>query len=91
MEWSLSEVIKLYETDAHGTLVAAKVKPDNNNTAKSLVQYSLKAGTLVCPVCLGNQPLESFRSLACGHQFCKECWTTHFEVQIVEGSSTCKL
>ena len=90
MEWSLTEVIKLYQTDAHGTLVAAKVKPANNNNPKPLIQCSLKAGTIVCPVCFGNQPIDYFKSLACGHQFCRECWSTHFEVQIVEGSSTCE-
>jgi len=88
MEWSLTEVIKTYQTDAHGTLVSAKVKPANNNNPKPLVQCSLRVGTVVCPVCFGNQAVDSFKALACGHQFCKECWSTHFEVQIVEGSST---
>src|SRR5688572_15183158 len=88
MSWSPDEIIKTYETDAHGTLVAARVKPANNNTPKPLLHCSLKAGTMVCPVCIGNQAVESFNSLACGHQFCKECWSTHFEIQIIEGVST---
>ena len=89
LEWSLPEIINLYEQDAHGTLVAAKVKPaNNNNTPKSLIPCSVKVGTTICPVCIANQPTDSFKSLACGHPFCKECWSTHFEVQIVEGIST---
>ncbi|CAG7724017.1 unnamed protein product, partial [Allacma fusca] len=89
MEWSLPEIINVFESDAHGTLVAAKVKPaNNNNTPKSLIQCSMKVGMTVCPVCIAHQPTDSFKSLACGHQFCRECWSTHFEIQIVEGIST---
>ncbi|OXA52893.1 potential E3 ubiquitin-protein ligase ariadne-2 isoform X2 [Folsomia candida] len=88
LKWSLPEIIETYEGDAHGTLVNARVKPANNNVPKPLMHCSSTAGTLMCPVCYGNQPLQSYKALACGHLFCQECWVSHFGVQISEGIST---
>lgn len=88
MDWSPSEIVKMYENDAHRTLVSARVKPANSNIPKHLLQSSVKVGKVFCPVCIANQAIDSFKSLACGHQFCKECWSTHFEIQIIEGVST---
>jgi len=88
LHWSVSDIILLYEGDSHGTLVAARVKPANNNVPKPLIQTSTSVGTIECPVCYGNQPSDSYKSLACAHPFCKECWISHFEIQISEGTST---
>ncbi|XP_073976847.1 E3 ubiquitin-protein ligase ari-2 [Rhodnius prolixus] len=43
---------------------------------------------LRCPVCFVPAIPEKFSSLSCGHLFCNECWSTHFEVQITQGVST---
>lgn len=91
--WSLNEIVSMFRADAHGTLVTAKVKPANNNVPKPLMSHqppSLNNNNPMCPVCYAHQPVEYFKALACGHQFCKECWATHFEVQVIEGISTSK-
>ncbi|EDW08363.1 potential E3 ubiquitin-protein ligase ariadne-2 [Drosophila mojavensis] len=41
----------------------------------------------MCPVCASTQPNDKFYSLACGHSFCKDCWTIYFETQIFQGIS----
>ncbi|CAL8129637.1 unnamed protein product [Orchesella dallaii] len=89
--WSINEIVCMFRADAHGTLVTAKVKPANNNVPKPLMSHqppSLNNNNPMCPVCYAHQPVEYFKALACGHLFCKECWSSHFEVQVIEGVST---
>lgn len=44
-----------------------------------------------CSICLLSFSGEYFRALTCGHHFCKDCWSTHFEIQIFQGITTSKL
>ncbi|XP_055374311.1 potential E3 ubiquitin-protein ligase ariadne-2 [Condylostylus longicornis] len=49
---------------------------------------SRRTASLLCPVCVNTQSIDRFHSLACGHSFCKDCWSMHFETQIFQGIST---
>jgi len=53
-------------------------------TASTVPQYRSQ----MCPVCASSQLGDKFYSLACGHSFCKDCWTIYFETQIFQGIST---
>ncbi|KAK6621991.1 putative E3 ubiquitin-protein ligase ariadne-2 [Polyplax serrata] len=81
-KWAVSDIVVDYHNDASQLLVSSKIKPSKPPEIGS------RNKRLVCPVCVASQNYEEFRSLACGHQFCRECWSQHFEVQIRQGIST---
>lgn len=74
--WSIADIIAKYRENAPQLLVNSKIKPSTFPTTITFSRY------LTCPVCVVPQPYDKFGSLSCQHQFCKECWTTHFEVQL---------
>ncbi|PSN52466.1 putative E3 ubiquitin-protein ligase ariadne-2 [Blattella germanica] len=83
-KWDLQDIIMLHRADSSGLLILSKIKPTKpfESTASSHLQIP------VCLVCLIAQASDRFNSLACGHQFCKDCWAMHLEVQISQGNST---
>jgi ariadne-2 len=83
MDWSLVDIVRHYQSDAIGTLLAAKVKPPELKETSRI-----PAHTLFCSVCMTIHPKDIFKALTCGHQFCKDCWNAHFEIQILEGVTT---
>ena len=60
--------------------MSARVKPAGGK--------QLNYRSLLCPVCITNQAAEKFYNLTCGHSFCRDCWSMHFEIQISQGIST---
>lgn len=41
-----------------------------------------------CNICLQlRRPGDRYEALACGHMFCTECWSSHLEIQILQGTS----
>ena len=78
--WNLDPVIVKCQRNMEEMLIAAHVKAPH--TVPSTLQPT------VCPVCVVKYHREQFSNLACGHQFCKDCWTMHFEVQVSQGVST---
>lgn len=82
--WAIQDIIVKYRGDSSNLLVVSKIKPRHPPEASSSVQSQHSS----CPVCLSLQTVEKFSSLACGHMFCKDCWSMHFEVQITQGVST---
>lgn len=79
--WNSNEMIEKYRNNAASLLVSAKVKPTANTRRLSAKQQ-------MCPVCITSHRADKFYCLSCGHSFCKECWTSHFEIQIGQGIST---
>lgn len=79
-KWNANEVTEKYRNNAAGLLVSAKVKPMSTRRLSSKSQ--------MCPVCITSHRADKFYCLSCGHNFCKECWTQHFEIQIGQGIST---
>lgn len=73
--WNINEIVEKYKGSASNLLVSAKIKSGNKSGSQ---QKS-------CPVCMTLQPQDKFSSLNCGHSFCKNCWTMHFETQISQG------
>lgn len=61
-------------------------------TISSLSSLSSSSSSIcrsqMCPVCATSQIGDKFYSLACGHSFCKDCWSMYFETQIFQGIST---
>jgi ariadne-2 len=85
-EWAIQDIIVKYRGDSCKLLVVSKIKPPH--TPEPVAARHLRHQ--VCPVCVASQSSDRFSGLACGHLFCKECWTMHFEVQITQGISTGK-
>uniref|UniRef100_U5ELC0 RBR-type E3 ubiquitin transferase n=1 Tax=Corethrella appendiculata TaxID=1370023 RepID=U5ELC0_9DIPT len=82
-KWNTNEVIERYKVNASSLLITARVKPSGHN---SNMPTNFK--TWQCPVCITLQMSEKFYNLSCGHSFCHECWSMHFETQINQGIST---
>ncbi|KAH1023008.1 potential E3 ubiquitin-protein ligase ariadne-2 [Dendroctonus ponderosae] len=81
--WNTNEVIHKYKENPQQTLIGARINPPS--PPKSILFTSTY---LACSVCITTQNIDKFFHLSCAHIFCRECWTTHFEVQISQGIST---
>ncbi|XP_017778653.1 PREDICTED: protein ariadne-2 isoform X2 [Nicrophorus vespilloides] len=82
-KWSVSEIVNKYRENASALLINSKIKPT------SVVHLQGTSSKYInCPVCTVSQQCDKFCSLLCGHKFCRDCWTSHFEVQINQGIST---
>lgn len=75
--WNTNEVIHKYKENPQQTLIGARINPPS--PPKSILFTSTY---LACSVCITTQNIDKFFHLSCAHIFCRECWTTHFEVQI---------
>ncbi|KAK3866184.1 hypothetical protein Pcinc_028271 [Petrolisthes cinctipes] len=87
--WNQVEIVAGYRQDCHRILASAHIKPPTppqSTTAKD--PGGENEGEIICPVCLGTIAPETVGKLTCGHKFCKDCWSMHFEVQIIQGIST---
>lgn len=80
--WDVEKVQQKYKCGAKTLLVESNLAP------KSAPESMSGAGRGVCPVCFMSLPPGQLIGVACGHQFCKECWQAHFQVQIQCGVST---
>lgn len=68
---------------------------NNNNSRLPGLSGSNSCSTIshqyrsqMCPVCATVHLGDKFYSLACGHVFCKDCWSMYFETQIFQVSSS---
>uniref|UniRef100_A0A1B6GPF7 RBR-type E3 ubiquitin transferase n=1 Tax=Cuerna arida TaxID=1464854 RepID=A0A1B6GPF7_9HEMI len=82
-EWAITPIINEYRNDASRLLISSKIKSPVQ--PEPLTSHSAR---ITCPVCITSNFPDKFRSLACGHLFCCQCWVMHFEVQISQGYST---
>lgn len=82
-EWNISSIINEYRSDASRLLISSKIKAPTQPEP-----LSSHGARVTCPVCIMPYLPDKFRSLACGHLFCTQCWFMHFEVQISQGHST---
>lgn len=80
-QWNVNKIIENFRKDASGLLINSKIKPAVPPAGQLLSRY------LTCSVCVTPQTTDKFFSLSCAHLFCKECWVTHFEVQINQVNS----
>lgn len=78
--WNSNEIIERYRDNASNLLVSSRIKSGNGKKVAHV--------TLLCPVCIQSQTFDKFQSLSCGHSFCKNCWSMHFEIQVSQGIST---
>lgn len=80
-------MIRRYRDNASQLLVSSKIKPAvPPSTQSSLI--SAQRSVTTCPVCVSPHPITHLAGLSCAHQFCKDCWRMHFEIQISQGVST---
>jgi ariadne-2 len=84
-QWGVNQIIDEFRKNASGLLISSRIKPPVI-TPPSLPISS--RNLITCPVCVVPQSVDKFFSLSCSHMFCKDCWVTHFEVQINQGIST---
>lgn len=97
-KWNTNEVIEKYRNNAAGLLVGfilkgpkqfQRLKCENFQvSAKVKSVKRLSSKSQMCPVCITSHRTDKFYCLSCGHNFCKDCWTQHFEIQIGQGIST---
>lgn len=81
--WTTPELITTYRQGASKLLLDSRIKPGK---PPDIEQQAIRsARSLSCSVCLLTFAGEYFRALSCGHYFCKDCWSTHFEIQIFQG------
>lgn len=85
-KWETDYIISKYKEDAATVLADARIKPLKPPDFD--MQAVRSSRSVLCPICFQILPGEYFRALACGDYFCKECWATHFEVQINQGITT---
>lgn len=84
-EWSLQNILLKYQDTPPNRLVDSRI-----TISESIEQpFTLKChkGNM-CTVCFTISPIDRFSTLSCGHFFCKDCWCTHFEIQVLQGIST---
>ncbi|XP_064086283.1 potential E3 ubiquitin-protein ligase ariadne-2-like [Macrobrachium nipponense] len=82
--WNQLEIVAGYRQDSHKLLTSVHLKPPQPPQ-----QAVFKEGEVtLCPVCLAPMSPDNARHLSCGHTFCGDCWSAHFEVQIMQGTST---
>lgn len=87
--WAIGTIIAEYRIDASRLLVTSRIKPPIPPLPPELVvNMGCYGSRTACPVCVIPSYTDKFRSLACGHPFCCQCWAMHFEVQISQGIST---
>lgn len=49
---------------------------------------STHVNQIMCSVCAAYQSYDKFHAIPCGHSYCRDCWSMHFETQINQGIST---
>lgn len=87
--WAVPDIVQRYKKDANKLLVESRIKPGHPATADVQGGHLDGGGKMtMCCVCLQPLPAEVFKTLTCGHTFCKDCWASHFEVQVMQGVST---
>ncbi|XP_069937683.1 potential E3 ubiquitin-protein ligase ariadne-2 [Cherax quadricarinatus] len=84
--WNQMEIVAGYRQDCHKLLSSAHIKPPS--PPQHLTSGQQGEGEITCPVCLSPMSPDYASHLSCGHTFCKDCWSMHFEVQITQGMST---
>ncbi|XP_046983563.1 potential E3 ubiquitin-protein ligase ariadne-2 isoform X1 [Schistocerca americana] len=85
--WSVQDIVKKFG-DESVNLLDRKSSASSTTGAVDQGQIRTTLQAIQCPVCLLTQPHDKFSALSCGHKFCKDCWSVHFEVQILQGVST---
>ena len=74
----------MYLEDSSQLLIKSKLKPEKTPNITTLSK------TLVCPICIIMLPKDVFCGIGCSHVFCKGCWFTYLENQVMNGTSTGK-
>ncbi|XP_047479235.1 potential E3 ubiquitin-protein ligase ariadne-2-like [Penaeus chinensis] len=86
--WNQKEIVASYRQDCHKLLTAVHIKPPAPPEQENSNNQGESAGQASCPVCLAPMSPDIASHLSCGHTFCNDCWSKHFEVQITQGMST---
>lgn len=84
--WAPTDIISFYKNDACQVLVESRIKPLKQPEVDP--QTVRTARCYPCSICLQSYAGDFFRALSCGHFFCKDCWTSHFEIRILQGTTT---
>jgi ariadne-2 len=59
-----------------------------SSQSMSSTGFRSRVSFIVCNVCYQSCPAEYQKSLSCGHSYCRECWSNHLEVHILNGMTT---
>ena len=90
--WSVTDSITASRAvaAAASTCRIAVSRPEGPDSKKE-AEEQLAAGedAVVCDVCATAK--NNFSHLQCGHAYCASCWELHFEYQIMQGISSCKI
>ena len=86
-EWALQDILLKYQDHTSNVNGDSRVRLLQLPEQQSLFPIRFQKSSM-CSVCFVTFPIERFNHLNCGHLFCKDCWCTHFETQILQGIST---
>ncbi|KAL3289867.1 hypothetical protein HHI36_023257 [Cryptolaemus montrouzieri] len=79
-EWDVPAIVRNYKENVSNI----RIRTNSAIVPQSQICFRY----ITCSVCVTTQNSDKFFSLSCSHSFCKDCWMTHFEVQINQGIST---
>lgn len=92
-KWNVRHIIEQYSSNPTNLLASARIKPSANRSSSSFYTSPSSSSSSnpfasTCSVCYASAEANRFEHLSCGHAFCCDCWTMHFECQIGQGIST---
>ncbi|XP_031641143.1 potential E3 ubiquitin-protein ligase ariadne-2 [Contarinia nasturtii] len=70
------------------TMAATTITPTTPSIVATVQTLENRPNQSLCSVCAVYQTLDKFHAIPCGHSYCRDCWSTHFETQINQGIST---
>ncbi|XP_067133598.1 potential E3 ubiquitin-protein ligase ariadne-2-like [Centruroides vittatus] len=82
--WALEDSIEPHMINQ--ILANARIKPLFSSIQVETQLLSNKSES-ECSVCYRTISVKNFNSLACEHQFCRDCWCSHLAIKILEGVS----
>ncbi|XP_054162341.1 potential E3 ubiquitin-protein ligase ariadne-2-like [Oppia nitens] len=72
-------------TDSTQSIPSSSVSSSISQTTQT---FRSRVSFVLCNVCYQSCPAEYHKCLSCGHSYCKECWSNHLEVHILNGVTT---
>lgn len=83
-EWAVQDIVSKYNNKAFSVIIDSKICFTQTDKSEK-VKFQKEN---YCSVCFITSSTDKFSTLTCGHFFCKDCWCTHFETQLLQGVST---
>ncbi|RWS21141.1 protein ariadne-2-like protein, partial [Leptotrombidium deliense] len=84
-KWDIDKIKEKYRKDSFQLFTDAKIKSNRSTQAYDTSSHRRASNYTQCNTCLQCCPSERYLTLSCNHNFCKDCWSSHLEVQVTQG------